>query len=78
MQFKDTLGQSLRETDQVLFGLGLGQMSVATVSRTETGLDPNHPQPLIKILVEFSVPAAPNGVVPGVIKIAESTPAIST
>ena len=77
MQYKDMLNQNLKEKDQVLFSLGLGQSSIATVVCTESGLDPKNPQPLVRIAVEFTLPVAPNGLVPGIIKVAEAAPAIS-
>lgn len=76
MQFRDITGSVLSENDQVLFGLGLGQITVATVKRTESGLNPQNPQPMVTVSVDITVPAAPNGLVPGVIKIAQPTPTI--
>ena len=69
MIFRDISGQVLADRDQVLFSLGLGQTTVATISRTESGLDPRNPNASISIVLELTLPAAPNGLVPGVCKI---------
>lgn len=77
MQYRDMLNQNLKEKDQVLFSLALGQATIATVISTDSGLDPKNPQPAVRIAVEFTLPVAPNGLVPGIIKVAEAPPAIS-
>lgn len=69
MQFKDITGSALVDGDQVLFSLGLGQTTLATIKRTDSGLNPQNPQSSVTITVDVTLPAAPNGFVPGIVKI---------
>lgn len=78
MTFRDLTGNTLQQGDRVLVSVGLGQMSVATVVRTESGLNPANPQPAVVLQVEFILPTMPNGLVGGVVKIADSAPQVST
>ena len=78
MTFKDLTGQPLQQGDRVLISVGLGQMSVATITRTESGLNPANPQPAVVLQVEFILPVMPNGLVGGVVKVADSAPQVSS
>lgn len=77
MIFKDLVGQELKQGDQVLFSIGLGQTTVATVLGTNSGLDPNNPQAAVQVGVTFILPAAPNGLVNGLVRVA-AAPAAPT
>lgn len=72
---KDLVGQELSQGDQVLFSIGLGQTTIATVLATNSGLDPTNPQASVQVGVTFILPAAPNGLVNGLVRIASQAPA---
>lgn len=77
MTFKDLVGQPLVQGDQVLFSIGLGQTTIATVVGINSGLDPKNPQAAVQVGVTFIVPAMPNGLVNGLVRVA-AAPAVPT
>lgn len=69
MAYRDVTGNPLAEGDLVVIGLGLGQVVLGQVARMDSVLAADkNAQPLIHVMVTFPFPAAPNGVVPGLIK----------
>jgi hypothetical protein len=68
--FRDIAGQPLNEGDQVFFGTAFGQAIVGTVQKTDSIVSgaPNA-QPLVHVVFSLSLPALPNGLVGGVLKI---------
>lgn len=72
MAFRDSNGNFIDEGDQVAIGLSLGQAVTGVVQKTDSVLSgaPNS-QPMIHVAVVFTLPALPNGLVPGVIKAAQ-------
>lgn len=76
MAFRDVAGNILSEGDQVAIGLSLGQAVIGTVQKTDSLVSNPNAQPLIHVAVIFTLPAHPNGVVPGIVKAAEPTPTI--
>jgi hypothetical protein len=66
--FKDIAGAVLSEGDQVTFPIGLGTLVVANVQKIDTLVQGDAPQS-IHLSFTLSLPAAPNGLVPGIIKI---------
>lgn len=71
MQLKDTTGKNLKPGDQVLFALGLGQMSIATIAQTTSGLEPSNPQAGAHVVFNIFIPAAPSGLV-NLVKVADA------
>lgn len=70
MIYRDITGQTLNVGDKVLFSLGLGVTATAVVQKADAVLAPNVP-PMIHLAVSVPLPAAPNGVVGGIVKLAE-------
>ena len=70
MIYRDITGQTLNAGDKVLFSLGLGVAAAAIVQKTDAVLAPNVP-PMIHLSVKIPLPAAPNGVIGGVVKLSE-------
>lgn len=76
MTFRDITGNEIKQGDSVLFSLGLGQMMVAKIASTESGLNPQNPQAAVRVTLDFTLPAAPNGLVPGLVRLPDQ-PSIS-
>ena len=66
---RDAIGNPLGEGDLVAFPIALGNIAPGHVAKINSVLaaDPNA-QPTINVSIMLTLPAAPNGVVPGVIK----------
>ena len=76
--FRDVVGNSLNEGDQVAIGLALGQTVLGTVQKVDSVLSGNpNAQPMVHVAVVFTLPAMPNGLVAGVVRAASPTPQIS-
>lgn len=73
MIYRDIAGAILQEKDQVLFPLGLGTSVVATVQKTDNVLGANA-QPMIHVALTLALPAMPNGLVGGVMKLPAQEP----
>jgi len=72
MLFRDGVGNTLEEGDAVAVALGQGQLATAKVMKLSAGLGgPNTQQsvPMAHIAIVLDFQAAPNGVVPGIMKI---------
>lgn len=72
--FRDIAGQPLSEGDQVFFGTAFGQAVVGVIQKTDSIVSgsPNA-QPLVHVGFVLSLPAAPNGLVGGILKIVPPT-----
>jgi hypothetical protein len=72
MQLKDPSGQEINRGDNVYIPLALGQFGIGKVVDISSGLGaPGTPQsiPCLFVDVNLTVPAAPNGLVPGAFKM---------
>lgn len=78
MTYRDSIGNPVQEGDAVAIGIGLGQTSIGQIVRTDSVLSSNpNSQPMVHIAVTFSLPAAPNGAVAGIVKAVQPTPQVS-
>jgi hypothetical protein len=78
MTFRDVAGQPLSQGDSVFFGTAFGQAIVGTVEKTDSVLTASQgAQPMVHVTFTLSLPAMPNGLVGGVLKIVPpSTPTV--
>lgn len=78
MIYRDAAGNPVQEGDVVAIGIGLGQTSIGQIVRTESVLSSNpNVQPMVHVAVTFSLPAAPNGAVAGIVKAVQPAPQVS-
>jgi hypothetical protein len=68
--YRDIAGNALREGDEVFFGTAFGQAIVGTVQKVDSLVSstPNS-QPLVHVGFTLHLPALPNGLVGGILKI---------
>jgi hypothetical protein len=69
--------QVLREEDSIVVPIGFGQLIAGRVAKVNSGLGAPGTQeavPGVVVRLEFFLTAAPNGVVPGLIKIGPPQP----
>jgi len=77
MAFRDVVGNSLQEGDQVAIGLALGQTVLGTVQKVDSVLSGNpNAQPMVHVAVVFTLPAMANGLVAGIVKAASPAPQV--
>jgi hypothetical protein len=69
MQFRDIAGQPIEAGDSVFFGTAFGQAVVGSIQKTDTILADSKTPPLVHVGFVLSLPAAPNGLVGGILKI---------
>lgn len=73
MVLRDMAGNTLEENDTVSIGLGFGQTVAGKIAKMSSGLGLTASQQpaMIYIAIMLDVAAQPNGVIPGVFKVAQ-------
>ena len=79
MILRDAAGNELKDGDPVSFAIDFGKNFSGQIARTSVGLGASNTAqslPSVTVLFQLDLAAAPNGVVPGIFKIAQSSPAV--